>query len=98
MERLKERTRRPDHRNCDPIWAWPAEPSLPVRYGLGLYTLGPLVGHNGGVKGYVDEVFYSPSRHATIVVFVNGNDPSDNSGGLADHLTVSIADTVLSRT
>jgi D-alanyl-D-alanine carboxypeptidase len=81
-----------------PLPSQNAAPSLPVRYGLGLYTLGPLVGHNGGVKGYVDEVFYSPSRHATIVVFVNGNDPSDNSGGLADHLTVSIADTVLSRT
>ena len=78
-----------------PLPSQNAAPSLPVRYGLGLYTLGPLVGHNGGVKGYVDEVFYSPSRHATIVAFVNGNDPSDNSGGHADALTVSIADTVL---
>jgi D-alanyl-D-alanine carboxypeptidase len=70
-------------------------PSLPVRYGLGLFTLGPLIGHNGEVNGYVSDVFYSPSRHATIIVFANGNDPSDNSGGQADALTVSIADTVL---
>jgi D-alanyl-D-alanine carboxypeptidase len=81
--------------NVLPLPSQSGEPSLPVRYGLGLYTLGPLIGHNGGVKGYVDEVFYSPSRHATIIVFVNGNDPSDNSGGQADHLLVSIADTVL---
>ena len=89
---------------CSPVGSWamfaplPTQtgtPSLPVRYGLGLYSLGPLIGHNGGVKGYVDEVFYSPSRHATIVVFVNGNDPYNNSGEQADALTVSIADIVL---
>ena len=80
--------------NVRPLPAQTASPSLPVRYGLGLYSLGPLIGHNGGVKGYVDEVFYSPSHHATIVVFVNGNDPSEDSGGPADSLTVSIADTL----
>ncbi len=81
--------------NVAPLPTQTGTPSLPVRYGLGLYSLGPLIGHNGGVKGYVDEVFYSPSRHATIVVFVNGNDPYNNSGEQADALTVSIADVVL---
>lgn len=81
--------------NVRPLPTQSASPSLPVRYGLGLYSLGPLIGHNGGVKGYVDEVFYSPSHHATIVVFVNGNDPSHDSGGPADSLTVSIDDTLL---
>ena len=80
-----------------PLPAQPASPSLPVRYGLGLYSLGPLIGHNGGVKGYVDDVFYSPSRHATIIVFTNGNDPNDNSGGQADSLTVSISNTVFQK-
>jgi D-alanyl-D-alanine carboxypeptidase len=81
--------------NVRPLPSQSAAQSLPVRYGLGLYSLGALIGHNGGVKGYVDEVFYAPSRHATIVVFVNGNDPYANSGGQADALTVSIADAVL---
>ena len=81
--------------NVRPLPTQTASPSLPVRYGLGLYSLGPLIGHDGGVKGYVDEVFYSPSHHATIVVFVNGNDPYNNSGEQADALTVSIANTVL---
>jgi D-alanyl-D-alanine carboxypeptidase len=83
--------------NVAPLPAQTGSPSLPVRYGLGLYSLGPLIGHNGGVKGYVDEVFYSPSRHATIVVFTNGNDPNDNSGEQADSLTVSISNIVLQK-
>jgi hypothetical protein len=37
---------------------------------------------------------YSPSRHASIIVFANGNDPRDNSGEQAEALTASIADTV----
>jgi D-alanyl-D-alanine carboxypeptidase len=69
-------------------------PSLPVRYGLGLFSLGGLIGHNGEVNGYVDDVVYSPSRHATIVVFANAS-PSAIPGGAADALTVSIADIAL---
>ncbi len=83
--------------NVAPLPTQTGTQSLPVRYGLGLYSLGPLIGHNGGVKGYVDEVFYSPSRHATIVVFVNGNDPYNNSGEQADSLTVSISNIVLQK-
>jgi CubicO group peptidase (beta-lactamase class C family) len=73
-------------------------PSLPVRYGLGVANFGGLLGHNGGVKGYVDDVFYSPARHATIVVFANADPTAISSReSAADALTVSIADTVLPR-
>jgi D-alanyl-D-alanine carboxypeptidase len=73
-------------------------PSLPVRYGLGLFSLGGLIGHDGEVKGYVDDVVYSPSHHATIVVFANGNNPTAiPQEAAADAITVSIADTVLQR-
>lgn len=73
-------------------------PSLSVRYGMGLFELGPMLGHNGGLRGYVGDVVYAPSRHATIVVFANGVNP----GALpeespADAITVSIADIVLHR-
>ena len=70
--------------------------SLPVRYGLGLFELGSMLGHNGELDGYVDDVVYAPSRHATIVVFANGINPTaipDETP--ADAMTVSIADAVL---
>jgi D-alanyl-D-alanine carboxypeptidase len=71
-------------------------PLLPVRYGLGLFRLGGLIGHNGEVKGYVVDVVYSPSHHATIVVFANGDNPTAiPHETAADAITVSIADVVL---
>ena len=53
---------------------------MPPSLSVTRFSICRLIGHNGGVEGYDDDVFYSPSRHATTVVFGNGDNPSDNSG------------------
>jgi D-alanyl-D-alanine carboxypeptidase len=75
-----------------------SDQSLSLRYGLGLYSLGGFVGHNGEVKGYIDDVAYLPSRQATIVVMANGNNRSPvGDGTVTDAATVSIANIILGR-
>ncbi|MGO8827132.1 MAG: hypothetical protein ACLQU9_18095 [Acidimicrobiales bacterium] len=60
--------------------------------------MGGLVGHNGEVKGYVDDVVYSPSERSAIVVFANGDSPTAiPEETTADAITVSIADVVLQK-
>ena len=46
------------------------------RYGLGIFKLDNLLGHNGAVIGYSTAMFYLPSNGATIVVW---GDNSTNS-------------------
>jgi D-alanyl-D-alanine carboxypeptidase len=67
---------------------------LPGRYGLGLGSFGGLLGHNGGTTGYQADVFYLPSRNATIVLLING---SGRLGvdSLSDAAAISIAEIVL---
>jgi D-alanyl-D-alanine carboxypeptidase len=69
--------------------------ALPAHYGLGLFSLGGLIGHNGINNGFTDDVFYLPSRRATIVVAVNGNNSSVSGETVSDAAAVSIADIVL---
>jgi D-alanyl-D-alanine carboxypeptidase len=72
---------------------------LPGRYGLGIGSFGGLLGHNGGTTGYEADMFYLPSRNATIVLLINGTPAQSNghpeSGSLSDAAAISIAEIVL---
>jgi D-alanyl-D-alanine carboxypeptidase len=47
-----------------------------VSYGLGIFKLDNLLGHNGAVIGYSTALFYLPSNGATIVVWGNNSTKS----------------------
>jgi len=71
---------------------------LPFRYGLGIFSVGGLLGHVGVVPGYTADMFYLPARKATIIVLANGyNDQFQASAGepVSDAAAVSIAQIVL---
>ena len=44
-----------------------------ISYGLGIFKLDDLIGHNGAVIGYSTAMFYLPSKKATIVVWGNNS-------------------------
>jgi D-alanyl-D-alanine carboxypeptidase len=44
-----------------------------ISYGLGIFKLDNLLGHNGAVLGYSTAMFYLPSKMATIVVWGNNS-------------------------
>jgi D-alanyl-D-alanine carboxypeptidase len=44
-----------------------------VSYGLGIFMLDNLLGHNGAAVGYSTAMFYLPSKRATIVVWGNNS-------------------------
>jgi D-alanyl-D-alanine carboxypeptidase len=67
---------------------------LPGRYGLGIGSFGGLLGHNGGTTGYQSDLFYLPSRNATIVLLINGSGRL-GSDSLSDAAAISIAEIVL---
>lgn len=73
-----------------------ASATLPSRYGLGIGSFGGLLGHNGGTAGYQADMFYLPSRNATIVLLINGTParPAGNDS-LSDAAAISIAEIVL---
>lgn len=50
-------------------------PGSPVTigYGLGIFKLDNLLGHNGAILGYSSAMFYLPSKRATIVVWGNNS-------------------------
>jgi hypothetical protein len=50
---------------------------LDVSYGLGIFKLDNLLGHNGAGVGYSTAMFYLPSKRATIVVW--GNNSTDET-------------------
>ncbi len=68
---------------------------LPVKYGLGIFSLGGLLGHNGSYPGWTSDMFYLPARKATIVVLLNGLDPKLQGTTISDAATVSLAQIVL---
>jgi D-alanyl-D-alanine carboxypeptidase len=74
-----------------------SQPSLPVAYGLGVFSLGAFLGHNGINNSYTDDVFYMPSRQITIVVMANGNNTAVLGQTVTDAATVSIADILLGK-
>lgn len=71
---------------------------LPFRYGLGIFSVGGLLGHIGVAPGYTTDMFYLPAGNATIIVLANGyNDQFEASAGepVSDAAAVSIAQIVL---
>lgn len=63
-----------------------AEPGSPpdFGYGMGIFTVGGWVGHNGSVPGYQTVAMYLPARQMSLVVMINtdiavpgGGDPSE---------------------
>jgi D-alanyl-D-alanine carboxypeptidase len=44
-----------------------------ISYGLGIFKLDNLLGHNGAIIGYSTAMFYLPSKRATIVVWGNNS-------------------------
>jgi D-alanyl-D-alanine carboxypeptidase len=77
----------------------PASAALPVRYGLGIFSLGGLLGHNGGTSGYTADMFYLPARRATIIVLANAQNlqfqATREGETVSGAATVSIARTML---
>jgi D-alanyl-D-alanine carboxypeptidase len=67
---------------------------LPGRYGLGIGSFGGLLGHNGGTTGYQADMFYLPSRNASIVLLINGSGHL-GAESLADAAAISVAEIVL---
>jgi D-alanyl-D-alanine carboxypeptidase len=65
---------------------------VPVSYGLGVASLGGLLGHNGIIPGYEADAWYLPSRGITVVVLGNG-EPITSAGlqQVTDEMAVSIA-------
>jgi D-alanyl-D-alanine carboxypeptidase len=46
-----------------------------ARYGLGWFTLGGFVGHNGALPGYVNISMYDPSTGAMVILMLNTQPP-----------------------
>jgi D-alanyl-D-alanine carboxypeptidase len=53
----------------------PVQPDGPVwlGYGLGVVTVGPLVGHHGEIPGFLTAVLHDPETSTTIVVMLNNS-------------------------
>jgi D-alanyl-D-alanine carboxypeptidase len=59
-------------------------PGMPVQdgYGLGIFSLGGWIGHNGSLPGYQSVAVYLPEKQITMVILINtdtevqGNEPS----------------------
>jgi D-alanyl-D-alanine carboxypeptidase len=68
---------------------------LPVTYGLGIASLGGMLGHNGAQSPlYTSEMWYSPQRHGSVVVLYNSETPCPDAAGpleLADETATSLA-------
>lgn len=73
---------------------------MPVSYGLGIASLGGLLGHNGAeAPWYTSEMWYSRRRHGSVVVLYNsytpcitpGHPAAGTAGELADTTAVSLA-------
>jgi len=60
-----------------------------LSYGLGIFKLGNLIGHNGAVIGYSSAMLYLPSNGATLVVWGNN---STNSSTPATTIAFDIAE------
>lgn len=52
-----------------------------LSYGLGIFTAGGFVGHNGGLPGYVSMAMYNPKTGARIVFILN-TQPADGEATL----------------
>jgi D-alanyl-D-alanine carboxypeptidase len=66
----------------------PTADGVEARYGLGLFSIGGFIGHNGGIPGYSSIAVYLPEANATLVALVN---KSGLEGGEADAILWDIA-------
>ncbi len=57
--------------------------TYPVTYGLGIYNLGGILGHDGEINGWNAVVGYLPSANATFVVLLNAEVRAGSSSGTA---------------
>jgi D-alanyl-D-alanine carboxypeptidase len=56
----------------------PGAEVIEAKYGLGIYSMGGLIGHDGMLWGYNSAMFYYPEQDATIIVLFNrGMDQKD---------------------
>ncbi len=53
-----------------------------AKYGLGIFYMGGFIGHDGRTPGYNCDMFYFPSKEATIIVMLNLSDESEPALGL----------------
>jgi len=49
----------------------PGAEVIDAKYGLGIYSMGDLVGHDGMLWGYNSAMYYYPEEDSTIVVLFN---------------------------
>jgi len=52
-----------------------------VSYGFAVFDANGWIGHNGDIPGYTTVAAYLPARDATLVVFVNSDEPQDHAAG-----------------
>lgn len=62
-----------------------------LKYGLGIFSLGGFIGHNGGITGYNTTMGYDPELQAMIIVSVN---EFGVNGGKSDNVFVGLASAV----
>ena len=62
-----------------------------VKYGLGIFSLGGFIGHNGGITGYNTTMGYHPELETMIIVSVN---EFGLQGGVSDKIFTMIADLI----
>ena len=72
------------------------EDGLPpdVGYGLGIFTVGGWIGHNGSIPGYQTVVVYQPDTRTTLAILTN-SDISPPGGGEASSALAEAITTVL---
>lgn len=76
----------------------PGTAALPEQYGLGIASVGGLLGHDGSVPGYTADMFYLPAKKAAVIVLVNGRNTTFEAfhgETVSDAAAVSIAQIVL---
>lgn len=65
-----------------------------VGYGLGIFTVGGWIGHNGSIPGYQTVVVYQPDTRTTLVILTN-SDISPPGGGEASSALAEAITTVI---
>ena len=81
-----------------PFRSIPGTAALPEQYGLGIASVGGLLGHDGSVPGYTADMFYLPAKKAAVIVLVNGRNTMFEAArgeAVSDAAAVSIAQIVL---
>lgn len=65
---------------------------LPVNYGLGVASLGGMLGHNGEYGPlYTSDMWYSPARHGSVIVLLNSAAPCAGGQPIPDVTATTLA-------